>query len=62
MVSFRGAIAFKIKNKKNIVKNTSPCVSCTAPCKSTCPVSKFRNNKYDVETCINFIRGTKENI
>ena len=52
MVSFRGAIAFKNKNFiKNMVKNTSPC-----------PVSAFRNNKYDVETCINFIRSTKENI
>ena len=63
MVSFRGAIAFKNKKFiKNTVKTTSPCVSCTAPCKSTCPVSAFRNNKYDVETCINFIRSTKENI
>ena len=63
MVSFRGAIAFKNKNIiKKIIKTTSPCVSCNAPCKSTCPVSAFRNNKYDVETCINFIRGTKENI
>jgi len=63
MVSFRGAIAFKNKNIiKKIIKTTSPCVSCNAPCKSTCPVSAFRNNKYDVETCVNFIRSSKENI
>ena len=63
MVSFRGAIAFKNKNIiKKIIKTTSPCVSCNAPCKSTCPVSAFRNNKYDVETCTNFIRSSKENI
>jgi len=63
MVSFRGAIAFKNKNIiKKIIKTTSPCVSCNAPCKSTCPVCAFRNNKYDVETCTNFIRSSKENI
>ena len=63
MVSFRGAIAFKNKNIiKKIIKTTSPCMSCNAPCKSTCPVSAFRNNKYDVETCVNFIRSSKENI
>ena len=63
MVSFRGAIAFKDKDMiKKIKKASSPCVSCSAPCKSTCPVSAFRNNKYDVESCINFIRSTKENL
>ena len=63
MVSFRGAIAFKNKDMiQKIIKATSPCVSCSAPCKSTCPVSAFRNNKYDVESCINFIRSIQENL
>ena len=61
MVSFRGAIAFENKYIiKKIIKTNSPCVSCSAPCESTCPVNAFSNNRYDVVSCMNYIRSSSK--
>ena len=62
MVSFRGAIAFENRNNFNIQEKKSPCLSCSAPCLRACPVNAFKNNKYDVKSCMQFIKNSENSI
>ena len=47
--SFRGAIRWDKPAETG--STAQPCVACTAPCKSACPVGAFSDNGYDVAAC-----------
>ena len=49
-VSIRGAIAFKEKFPLPKAVD-SPCLNCSAPCLTSCPVEAFKNGTYGVGKC-----------
>lgn len=53
-ISFRGALRLPTHLPLPIA-GQSPCQTCAAPCQSTCPVSAFTNNTYNVPRCINHL-------
>lgn len=58
-VSFRAALSFKYKITVP-EPLPSPCLSCSAPCKSACPVSAFDGNSYNVNSCRSHISTTDQ--
>jgi hypothetical protein len=47
--SFRGAIRWD--KPADIGSTAQPCLTCTAPCQTACPVGAFNDDGYDVATC-----------
>ncbi len=61
MVSFRGALALKhslIEDSTRVKSNPSPCISCPAPCISSCPVGALTRNNYAVEKCQKYVKDS----
>ena len=55
-VSFRGALALPW-HLDLPQSGPSPCIGCSAPCQSACPVEAFENRAYDVAGCRAHING-----
>lgn len=52
MISYRGALHFDQEFEIPGAHNSSPCVTCDAPCAQTCPVGALNTHSfYDVEAC-----------
>ena len=49
-VSFRGAIALPFEIETPLAME-NPCVGCTAPCSTACPVNALGEGRYDVAAC-----------
>lgn len=49
-ISFRGAIAVPY-NLPTVMNTQSPCLNCSAPCTTSCPVGALTQAGYDVPAC-----------
>ena len=56
-VSYRGALSFDFKVKLPPVA-ANPCIGCSAPCLTICPVQAFNKKSYDASGCITHIKTT----
>ena len=54
-VSYRGALSFDFKVTLPQVA-ANPCIGCSAPCLTTCPVQAFKKKSYDASGCITHIK------
>ena len=54
-VSYRGALSFDFKVILPQVA-ANPCIGCSAPCLTTCPVQAFKKKSYDASGCITHIK------
>lgn len=54
MVSFRGALA--LKERINLTPpRLTPCLMCSAPCETACPVDALSEDGYDTDACHAFL-------
>ena len=56
-VSYRGALSFDFKVTLPPVA-ANPCIGCSAPCLTICPVQAFNKKSYDASGCITHIKTT----
>lgn len=54
MISFRGALALREKIALGPPRLT-PCLICSAPCETACPVNALTEDGYDVAACRDFL-------
>ncbi len=50
-ISYRGALGFSSKQEVPVAAMEAPCLDCTAPCLTACPVDAFGDGGYDVPRC-----------
>ena len=55
--SYRGAIGMRGRMRLPTRSLPDPCLGCTAPCLSACPVHAFRGGAYDVSACVRHVLG-----
>ncbi len=55
MVSYRGALGLTERLDLPLPPEQPPCASCTAPCRTTCPVQALSDQGYDTGACHDFL-------
>jgi epoxyqueuosine reductase len=55
MISFRGALALKLRIDLPETPEAAPCATCKAPCLTACPVGALSAMGYDAPSCHAFL-------
>ena len=60
-VSYRGALGFATQIELPKTETSHPCTNCAAkPCLTACPASALMEGKYDVPSCVAYLRSNPQ--